>query len=69
MSGPSSGAGWVFYTSGGFDDTDALLEVHAGVKAFVSDDAALSLDARYEAATEYMDRGVLGFYAGFSVFF
>lgn len=39
------------------------------ITALVSDDAALSLDARYEAATEYMDRGVLGFYAGFSVFF
>ena len=64
-----AGFGRSSWKIGDYDDSTAIIEGHLGVKSFVTDRTALTIEARYEAATEAMDDGFLGLHVGYSVFF
>jgi len=64
-----AGIGQSMWTWHGSSDNVTIAEGHLGFKTFVSDGTAVSIEARYEANVDYFDNGILGVYAGFSVFF
>ena len=64
-----AGVGQSFWKMYGPSGNETVLEGHVGLKTFVSGNTAVSIEGRYEATPEYFGRGILGLYAGFSVYF
>ena len=54
---------------GTMDDTDVMVEFHGGVKAFVRDNVAVTMEVRYRTPLEnFADIGEFSLLAGISVF-
>jgi len=52
-----------------YDETDVIVEFHGGVKAFLRDNIAVTMEARYRTPLEdFADIGELSLLAGISVF-
>lgn len=64
-----AGIGRSMWKQGGSDGADTLAELHLGFKTFIRDEVAVSVESRYETDSDHFDKGILGVYAGFSVFF
>lgn len=61
--------GFERWTRGSSDDVEFLFELHGGVKAFIRDNVAVTMEARYRTPLEgFGDVGEFSLLAGLSVF-
>jgi hypothetical protein len=52
-----------------YDNTEVIVEFHGGAKAFIRDNVAVTMEARYRTSLEdFADVGTFGLLAGLSVF-
>ena len=67
--GFDQGGQQMWYYGWGSGDTDVVIEFHGGVKAFLRDNIAVTMEARYRTPLEdFADYGEFSLLAGISVF-
>ena len=61
--------GFERWARGSFDNTEVIVEFHGGAKAFIRDNVAVTMEARYRTTLEdFADVGEFSLLAGLSVF-